>query len=73
MVYIPIEGLRLEFDDLKIGEITFKKISQDSFLKIVGLYGTETDWLFAEFRAVAEPYRALERAQEEAELAMDVL
>jgi len=73
LVYIPIEGLRLEFDNLKVGGITFKKISQDSFLKIAGLYGKETDWLFAEFRAVAEPYRALERAQEEAEFAMDIL
>jgi len=73
LVYIAIEGLRLEFDNLKIGEIILKKINHDSFLKIVGLHGTEPDWLFAEFRAVAEPYRALERAQEEAELAMDVL
>lgn len=73
LVYIPIEGLKLEFDNLKIGEITFKKINQGSFLKIVGVHGAESDWLFAEFRAVAEPYRALERAQEEAELAMDIL
>lgn len=73
LVYIPIEGLKLEFDNLKIGEIIFKKINQSSFLKIAGLYGAETDWLFAEFRAVAEPYRALERAQEEAEFAMDIL
>jgi len=73
LVYIPIEGLKLEFDNLKIGEITFKKINQDSFLKIVGVHEAESDWLFAEFRAVAETYRALERAQEEAELAMDVL
>ncbi len=73
LVYIPIEGLKLEFDNLKIGEITFKKINQDSFLKIAGIYGEEPDWLFAEFRATAEPYRALERAQEEAELAINVL
>lgn len=73
LVYIPIEGLKLEFDNLKIGEITFKKIDQGSFLKIVGVHEAESDWLFAEFRAVAEPYRALERAQEEAELAMGVL
>jgi len=73
LVYIPIEGLKLEFDNLKIGEITFRRINQDSFLKIVGIHGAEPDWLFAEFRAIAEPYRALERAQEEAALAMDVL
>ena len=73
LVYIPIEGLKLEFDNLKIGEITFKKINQESFLKIVGIHQVEPDWLFAEFRAVAEPNRALERAQEEAELAMDIL
>lgn len=72
LVYIPIEGLKLESDNLKIGEITFKTITEPSFLKIVGLDG-ETDWLFAEFRAVAEPKRALERAQEEAGLAMDLL
>jgi hypothetical protein len=72
LVYIPIEGLKLEFDNLKIGEITFKKISQNSFLEIAG-YKAETDWLFAEFRAVAEPCRALKRAQEEAEFAMDIL
>lgn len=72
LVYIPIEGLKLQFDNLKIGEITFKKISQNSFLEIAG-YGAETDWLFAEFRAVAEPYRALKRAQEKAEFAMDIL
>lgn len=72
LVYIPIEGLKLQFDNLKIGEITFKKISQPSFLKITG-YEKETDWLFAEFRAVAEPPRALKRAQEKAEFAMDIL
>ena len=37
LVYIPIEGLKLEFDNLKIGEITFRKINQDSFLKIAGM------------------------------------
>ncbi|MEL6401631.1 MAG: hypothetical protein AAFR26_21530, partial [Cyanobacteria bacterium J06626_4] len=72
-VYIPIEGLRLQFDNLKIGEITFKKISQTAFLKIAGVHNTAPDWLFAEFKAIAEPNRALERAQEEAELAMDIL
>ena len=72
LVYIPIEGLKLQFDNLKIGEITFKKISQNSILKIAG-HEAETDWLFAEFRAVAEPPRALERAQKEAEFAMDIL
>jgi hypothetical protein len=73
IVYIPIEGLKLEFDNLKIGEITFKQISQSSFLEVAGVDGSQTDWLFAEFRAIAEPYRALERAQEEAEMAMDIL
>lgn len=73
LVYIPIEGLKLEFDNLKIGEITFKKINQSSFLEIAGVHGIESDWLFAEFGTLAEPYRALERAQEEAELAMDIL
>lgn len=72
LVYIPIEGLKLEFDNLKIAEITFKKISQSSFLKMAG-YETERDWLFAEFRAVAEPTQALKRAQEKAEFAMHIL
>lgn len=72
LVYIPIEGLKLEFDNLKIAEITFKKISQSRFLEIAG-YETERDWLFAEFRAVAEPPQALKRAQEKAELAMHIL
>jgi hypothetical protein len=73
LVYVPIEGLRLKFDNLRIGEITFKRMDRSSFLEMAGVHETEPDWLFAEFRVIAEPKRALERAQKEAEIAIDIL
>jgi|ERR1035437_1269055 hypothetical protein len=81
-VYVPIQGLAMMIPDINMGSIILRNVAGEFNSRLDQLCSRLEGFraqrlpgikVFAEFRAVAEPIRAEERAEDEARRVVDVL